>query len=74
MAEKNKRVIRQINTHYSGFKKIQFNGRDYLIPKDDTQRLIDTYGEQYIIPLKEWHTPKDALNSEIIEKKIITNS
>ena len=71
LIEKNKRIIREINTQYSGFRKIDFNNRFFLIPNDEKQRLIDTYGEEYKIPIKEWHTPRDALNSKIIDKKII---
>lgn len=67
------RRIRQINTIYSGFKKIAFEGKEFNIPQDEIQRLIDTYGTDYTIPIKGWHTPNDALNSEIINKEVIYN-
>lgn len=71
LQEDNTRVIRQINTHNSGFKKIKFENHMFDVPKDEIQRLKDTYGEEYNIPLKGWYTPRDAYNSEIIEKEII---
>lgn len=71
MQEDRTRRIRQINTANTGFKKVEFAGKKYNIPKDEIRRLMDTYGEQYTIPIKGWHTPNDALNSEIIDKPVI---
>jgi len=65
------RKIRQVNTKFSGFKEIEFAGKKFNIPKDEIQRLKDTYGDEYTIPIKGWHTPNDAYNSQIIDKEVI---
>lgn len=71
MQEDRKRIIRQINTSHSGFKEVNFKGHAFQVPFDEIGRLKDTYGEEYDIPLKGWHTPRDAYNSEIINKEVI---
>ncbi len=71
MQENKERIIRQINTSHSGFKQVVFHNHHFQIPADDIGRLKDTYGEEYAIPLKGWHTPRDAYNSEIINKEVI---
>ncbi len=65
------RKIRQINTCNSGFKLVKFEGKEFNIPQDEIQRLVDTYGDDYKIPLKGWHTPNDALNSQMVDKEVI---
>ncbi len=65
------RFIRQINTISSGFKQIEFEQTLFNIPKDEKRRLIDTYGEDYTTPIKDWHTPTAALNSELINKQVV---
>ena len=62
------RIIRELQMDYSGFRTIDFLGEQFNVPKNTEQRLIDTYGKEYLIPIKDWHTPNDALNSTIISK------
>lgn len=38
--------------HIDGFKEIEFYGKKYLIPSNVEQHLIDSYGEDYMIPKK----------------------
>ena len=71
LAENKERIIREIHTKYTGFKKANFNGMDFLIPNDEIQRLTDTYGKKYLIPDKNFHTPSMAFNSKLIDKKVI---
>lgn len=47
---------RQIAT-YTGFKKIQFKGMLFSVPKDINKYLVENYGEDYMIVKKEWDVP-----------------
>ncbi|NNF34367.1 MAG: hypothetical protein HKN68_09680 [Saprospiraceae bacterium] len=68
--ENREHIIRELWTSANEFKQIEWEGMKLNIPKETDQRLIDTYGEDYRIPVKDWYTPDDALNSKIIIKKI----
>jgi len=46
-----------------------YRGQPLKIPKNPENRLIHTYGEEWMIPDKNWYTPRDALNSKIIGSK-----
>lgn len=61
-------LVREIYTTYTGFKKMSFLGEEFLVPSDIELRLIETYGNDYKIPILNWYTPDDALNSKIIDK------
>lgn len=61
-------IVREIYTTYTGFKSLKFLNVNWNIPKNTELRLIETYGENYRIPIKNWYTPDDALNSKIINK------
>lgn len=64
---KTERQIRELHTTINTFKKIEWQGVEVHIPEDADQRLRDTYGN-YHVPNKDWYTPMQALNSEIIQK------
>jgi len=67
--DKNKNfVVREIYTSYSDFKQIEFLDQAFNIPKDTDLRLEETYGKEWKIPISNWYTPDDALNSKIINK------
>lgn len=38
--------------HINGFKEKEFYGKMYLIPSNVEQHLIDSYGEDYMVPKK----------------------
>lgn len=38
--------------HIDGFKEIEFYGKNYLIPSNVEQHLIDSYGEDFMTPKK----------------------
>jgi len=59
------RVCREIYTTFDGFTTIDFLDTQWQIPKNTEQRLSDTYGEEFRIPIKNWYTPDDALNSKL---------
>lgn len=61
--------VREIYTSDSGFKEIQFLGKNFKIPNDTDLRLEETYGKEWRIPISNWYTPDDALNSELINKQ-----
>jgi len=61
-------VVREIYTSYSDFKQIEFLDQAFNIPKDTDLRLEETYGKEWKIPISNWYTPDDALNSKIINK------
>ncbi len=63
-------IIRELYTTYTGFKKVHFLNTEFNIPKDTNLRLTETYGEDYRIPVTNWYTPDDALNSKIITNKV----
>ena len=66
--DQKKFVVREIYTTYSGFTSIKFLDQDFTIPKDTELRLKETYGEEWRIPISNWYTPDDALNSTLIDK------
>lgn len=61
-------LVREVYHTFTGFKKIEFLGKYWNIPKDTDLRLRETYGKDYRIPVVNWYTPNDALNSRIINK------
>ncbi len=63
-------VVRELYTKVKEFKTIDWQGMKVNIPKNSDQRLRDTYGD-YTIKIKDWYTPDAALNSKIIDKKVI---
>ena len=67
MVNKQERQVRELFTAVQTFKQIQWQGVDVYIPEDADRRLRDTYGD-YHIPIKDWYTPTQALNSAIIDK------
>jgi hypothetical protein len=67
VVNKNERQIRELHTAVNTFKKIEWQGVEVHIPEDSDRRLRDTYGD-YQIPVKDWYTPTQALNSAIIDK------
>lgn len=67
--DKKEYVVRELYTTYTGFRKIEFLNEEFDIPKDTELRLVETYGKDYKIPIKNWYTPDDALNSKIISKE-----
>jgi len=66
--DKKKYTVREIYTTYSDFTSIDFLKQSFSIPKNTEQRLQETYGEDWRIPISDWYTPDDALNSKIIDK------
>lgn len=61
-------IVREIYTTFSDFKEIEFLNNSFKIPKDTELRLEETYGTDWRIPISNWYTPNDALNSKIINK------
>lgn len=64
------RVVKELKMTYSGFSSFSFIDQEWNIPTNYHQRLVDTYGENYKIPDPNWYTPDDALNAQILNKKI----
>lgn len=61
-------VVREIYTTFSDFTTIKFLEKDFTIPKNTELRLQETYGDDWRIPISNWYTPNDALNSKLIDK------
>jgi len=66
--EEKEHVVRELYTTFTGFDKINFLSTEFNVPKDTELRLTETYGKDYKIPIKNWYTPDDALNSKLIDK------
>jgi phosphorylcholine metabolism protein LicD len=66
-AGKNKRLVRELFTSVNTFKTMEWQSLNVNIPADSAQRLTDTYGD-FHIKRKDWNTPNQALNSELINK------
>jgi hypothetical protein len=66
--ESKNRIPREVYTTNTGFKKIVFLDKEWNIPSNPDLRLIETYGPDYKIPLPNWHTPRDCLNSKILNE------
>lgn len=66
--DKREFLVREIYTTFSDFKMIKFLDKEFRIPKNTELRLQETYGEDWRIPISNWYTPDDALNSKLIDK------
>ena len=53
----------------NGFEKFIFKGMDFFIPKNPEKYLAYHYGEDFMVPKKNWDYRKDALHTEY-EKKL----
>ncbi len=62
--------IREVYVPCQGFEKLLFNSVEFTIPSAPKKRLEFTYGKNWTIPIKNWSTPKDALNSIIVNKHL----
>ena len=52
------------NATYTGFKKLEFKGLLFSVPKDTHKYLIENYGEDYMVVKKEWDVPNmNQINS-----------
>lgn len=63
------RLALEVFTSANEFEPFEWQCCRTHIPKDPHQRLTDTYGD-YTVPIKDWHTPTQALNSKYINEKI----
>lgn len=68
--ENNEMSCNEIHSASTSFKKTNFLGLEFNIPKNTDKRLEDTYGEDWKIPIKNWYTPRDALNAKAVEGKV----
>lgn len=72
--DKKEYFIKQLWSSATAFKEIIWEGMKLSVPQDTEKRLIDTYGKDYHIPIKNWYTPDDALSSRIINKNFKHNT
>lgn len=56
---------------FRGLEPIEFKGKEYLAPKDPIGYLIENYGPNYNIPIKEWDYFEAPTNREEFQCKDI---
>ena len=67
--EKDESYVYEYTFPFEGIIKIPFLGKDFKIPKNYHEYLKALYGEEYMIPIKNWEMNNDK-NYVILENKL----